>query len=44
MFKILVCNVTNFESLPVITVVMPDGKNYSWEKEYYLEKCQLVSI
>ena len=38
-FKILVCFIHDFNLLPVIEVKMPDGKVFSWEKEYYIDKC-----
>ena len=37
------CTVKDFDALPVITLVMPDGKNYSFEKQYYLSDCYLIS-
>lgn len=38
-FKILSCVIHDFDALPLIEVEMPDDKVFTWEKEYYLDKC-----
>ena len=43
MFRLLICKIRNFDAMPVLRIVMPDGKELSWEKEYYIDKCLILN-
>ena len=36
------CTIKDFDALPVLTLEMPDGKKFSYEKEYYIDTCTSI--